>query len=313
MGKTLVDLKISQDVILRGRLYEPESNLIKGIVIIVHGMAEHIDRYDSFMQKLCDNNYIVIGYNQRGHYQTIVDYKDYGFISELDGFDYLLNDLSNVFKQIKDKHPKLPIFIFGHSMGSFIAQRFGQLFSTKVNGLILCGTGLNNNLMLRTARLLSKCIIKVKGPRHKSKILDKMTFGSYNKNFKPNRTNFDWLNTIDSEVDKYVEDKYCGGIFSAAFFRDFFSMLITINNNNELISKDIPILLVSGKDDPVGNMGKSVNKLYNEYIRLKIKDVNMKLYEGRHEILQDIEKEIIINDIILWLDMHLIENEVSDL
>lgn len=311
MGKTLVDFQVSQDVTLQGRLYQPVTDLIKGIVIIVHGMAEHIDRYDNFMKQLSNNNYIAVGYNQRGHFEAINSYNDYGFISELDGFNYLLNDLSTIFKQLKDKHPELPIFIFGHSMGSFITQRFAQLHSTKVNGLILCGTGVNNNCTLRFARLLSKIITKIKGPRHRSKLLNNITFGAYNKKFKPNRTEFDWLNTIDSEVDKYVEDKYCGGIFSASFFRDFFNMLITINNNNELISKDIPILLISGKKDPVGDMGKSVNKLFNEYVKKEIKDVNIKLYEGRHEILHDINKDKIIKDVITWLDMHLDKDEVD--
>lgn len=305
MGKTVVDFQISQDVILKGRLYQPKSDLIKGIVIIVHGMAEHIDRYDNFMKQLSENNYIAVGYNQRGHFETITDYNDYGFISELDGFNYLLNDLSNIFKDLKDKHPGLPIFIFGHSMGSFITQRFVQLYNLKPNGIILCGTGVNSNFKLASAKTLAKIIVKTKGPRHKCKLLDNMTFGSYNKKFKPNRTDFDWLNTINSEVDKYIKDDYCGGVFSATFFRDFFNMLISINKDNDLITKDISILLISGKEDPVGNMGKSVNKLYNKYVQLNIKDVNMKLYEGRHEILHDVSKEEIINDVILWLDMHL--------
>lgn len=304
MSKILIDFQISQDVILKGRLYQPESASIKGIVIIVHGMAEHIDRYDNLMTQLSANNYIAVGYNQRGHFEGINDPKDYGFISELDGFSFLVNDLTTIFKQLKDKHPELPIFIFGHSMGSFITQRFGQLQGSKIDGLILCGTGVNNNFKLKTAKLLSKWIVKFKGPRHKCKLLDKMTFGAYNKLFKPNRTEFDWLNTIESEVDKYIEDDYCGGIFSAAFFRDFFNMLITINNNNELISKDVPVLLIGGKEDPVGNKGKSVEKLYNEYLKFKIKDVSMTLYEGRHEILHDIDKEKIINDVIAWLNLH---------
>ncbi|MFA5220340.1 MAG: alpha/beta fold hydrolase [Bacilli bacterium] len=311
MDKTLIDFQISQDITLKVRLYQPESPIIKGIIIIVHGMAEHIERYDNFMKNLADNNYVAVGYNQRGHFETIKNESDYGFISELDGFNYLINDLSNIFKHFKDKHPELPIFIFGHSMGSFITQRFGQLYSTKANGLILCGTGVNKNYTLKAAKFLSKVIIKFKGPKHKSKFIDNITFGSYNKHFKPNRTDYDWLNTIDSEVDKYVEDKYCGGIFSTAFFRDFFNLLITINNNNELISKDIPILLISGKNDPVGCMGKSVKKLYNDYKDLNIKDVQMNLYEGRHEILHDVEKGKIIDDIINWLDTHLHKDNIE--
>lgn len=277
----------------------------KGIVVICHGMAEHIDRYDYFSEKLVNAGYIVFGHNQRGHKDTIARDQDYGYMSDNDNFQILVNDLASIIDIIKKEYPSLPIYLFGHSMGSFVSERMIQIYPGKINGLILSGTSKNPQAIVAMGLFISKIIAFFRGPRYRSKLINSMSFGSYNKKFKPNRTESDWLNRNNEEVDKYVNDKYCGGIFTTGYFRDFFRGLNKITKNNKLIEKDLPIFIISGSEDPVGNMGKDVTKLYEIYKELEIKDVTLKLYEGaRHEILLENMKEEVISDCISWLNDH---------
>lgn len=277
------------------------NNIGNKIIIICHGMAEHFERYYNFANELIKNNYIVFGYNQRGHYLT--DSKDnYGYMDDKDNFEILVKDLNFFINYLKDKY-NLPIYLFGHSMGSFVSTRFVQIYNNKlISGLILSGSGLNNNFLLSFGISLGKIIKTFKGKKYRSKLLDKITFGSFNNKFKPSRTPFDWLNTDKTEVDKYINDEYCGGIFTVSYFIDFFKGCKKISKNFSKINKDLPILIISGLDDPVGNMGKGVTKLSNKIKKFN-SDIQIKLYQNaRHEILLERDKDIIIRDIISWLD-----------
>lgn len=274
----------------------------KAIVLIVHGMCEHIERYIDFMEFLKEHNILAIGYNQRGHYLGIEKEEDYGFLREKDGFGLLLSDLNNVYLNVKDKYPKTPIFIFGHSMGSFITQRFIQIHNYKLAGVILSGTGRNPSLILNLGAFLTKLIILFKGPRYKSKFVIKLTFGSYNKKYKNRRTSVDWISSDPKEVDKYLADPWCGGAFSTAFFRDFYQLMSRVNKDNRLLQPLFPVIMLSGDMDPVGNYGKGVTKLYNIYKKKNI-DVSMKLYpNARHEILRDNSQDEAKADIINFIE-----------
>ena len=289
------------DKILRGYHWF-NSSPSKGIVLLVHGMAEHIDRYDEFASKLVEAGYRVYGYNQRGHKDTEPDVNDYGYMSDNDNLLVLLNDVKEYVEIIKNKHPNLPLYLFCHSMGSFIGQRFIQLYSSKIDGIVLSGSSRNSKLMVKSGNLVAKIVTKKRGRRYRSALLDKLSFGSYNKPFKPNRTRVDWLNRNPDEVDKYMNDPHCGDIFSASFFKDFTNLMNETINNDHLIRKDLPILLVAGNNDPVGNMGEGVVKLFTIY-RNNGLNVELNLYpEARHEILLEENKDEVFNTIIKWLD-----------
>lgn len=277
----------------------------RAVVILVHGMAEHIERYDAFASRLARAGYVVYGHNQRGHKGTIQSKEDYGYMHDKDNFRILVADLYEMAEHVQKEHPALPVFIFGHSMGSFVTQRFVQLHGSRISGIILSGSAKYPNALLRAGITLSKAIVRFRGARHRSKLLDNLTFGKYNKHFRPNRTAFDWLNRDEAEVQKYIDDEYCGGIFTAGFFRDFFRGLKTINNNFELVPKELPMLLLSGSDDPVGGPVKLIKKLYETLRKLEIKDLEFKLYEGaRHELLLELNKEEVMNDCLDWLNKH---------
>ena len=215
-------------------------------IIVVHGMAEHIERYEEFLNKLLDNGYNIIAYNQRGHFLTDSE-ENYGVLGKFnhpedenlssnDGFMNMIYDLDFFINLAKTENSG-QIFLFGHSMGSFVVTRYLQLFPDKIKAAVICGSGKNSQIKLIMGNLISKLICKFKGENYRSKFIDNLSFGSYNKKFKPNRTSFDWLNTVNEEVDKYINDKWCGGIFPAAFFRDFTKLMYRINKNNRLTNR----------------------------------------------------------------------------
>lgn len=272
----------------------------KKAIILCHGMAEHIDRYEQFAKILVKNEFIVFGYNQRGHKFT--DGKEnYGFMGDCDNFNILVSDVNEIIEYIKVKRPGMAIYLFGHSMGSFVSTRVSELYGEKLSGVVLCGTGRNPNLILNLGATIASIIRLFRGKKHRSKLIDGMAFGAFNKKFEPNRTDFDWLNTNDIEVDKYIDDEWCGGIFTVKYYHDFFKGCIKVTKNLKNIRKDLPLLLIAGDQDPVGNMGKGVMDVYNDLINLNC-NAKVKLIEGaRHEILLEDKKEEVISEILTFL------------
>lgn len=304
MKTEIKTLNLSQDGNIQCfKWFNENSENYQGIVLICHGMAEHIERYTGFAEFLTNAGYLVYGYNQRGHKGSIASKEDYGYMSDDDNFKILVHDLLEISELIKADHPNLPLFIFGHSMGSFVTQRFIQLHGAKIDGVILSGSAKQPNLLINMGYIIARIICRFKGNRYRSKLLDRLSFGKYNNNFKPYRTEFDWLNRDELEVDKYINDEYCGGIFTAAYFKDFLKGLKNINHNYELVRKDLPMLLISGSKDPVGGPKKYVNNLYETYKKMEIVDLELKLYDdARHEILLELIKDDVMQDCLNWLN-----------
>lgn len=275
-----------------------------GLIVLVHGMAEHIERYEEFANFLVTKGYIVYGYNQRGHKGSILSYDDYGYMSDEDNFSAMLHDIDLVVDDAKKTYPDLPVYLFGHSMGSFLSTRYIELHSVKLNGAIICGTGLSPLPVLKLGRFFAKGIMKSNGRRYRSEFINNLAFGSYNKKFEK-RTDCDWLNRNQEEIDKYVADKYCGGIFTVSFFHDFFNCMIDIQKNFDIIPREFPILLISGTMDPVGGYGKQVTKLYKKLRSKGFSDVIEILYkDARHEILKELDKKQTLEDVNFWLEKH---------
>lgn len=281
----------------------------QGVVLIVHGMAEHIERYVDFIKLLTDQGFVVFGHNQRGHKGSISSKDNYGYLGDFVTFETLVSDVNEIVDEIKKGFPQLPIFLLGHSMGTAVCTRFSQLYGKKINGIILSGAMKNPMLLLKMGAFFASLIKFLKGPKHRSNFIDKLTFQKYNSGFKPNRTAYDWLNRDEQEVDKYVNDEYCGGLFTVSFFKLFFQELQIISKNYELIPKDLPIFIASGSNDPVGGYSKDVTSLFEKLKQIQIKDVNFKLYDqARHEILLEQCKVEVRNDFINWLLSHLPKN-----
>ncbi|NMA84681.1 MAG: alpha/beta hydrolase [Epulopiscium sp.] len=276
----------------------------KGIVQIAHGMAERASRYDYFASVLVKEGFIVYAHDHRGHGRSATSIEDLGYISDNDGFSDMVMDMKSVTDIAKMENPNLPIILFGHSMGSFLAQRYIQLYGNEIAGVILSGTNGKQKSLVNVGILLSKIIIAFKGRRASGKRLDKLTFGHYNHRFKPNKTKFDWLSRDEEEVRRYVEDPYCGTLFPASFFHDLYKGTKMIHQKDNLaqIPKGLPIYIFAGDEDPVGEYGKGVISLYKTYESLGIRNVSYKLYSGgRHEMLNEINKDEVIRDVIAWI------------
>lgn len=280
---------------------------IKGVVQIAHGMAETAKRYEGLAKVLTSNGYIVYANDHRGHGKTAGNLDNVGYLGNKDGFELLVKDMYQLSTIIRTEHKDLPLFLLGHSMGSFATQRYMMLHGDKLKGVVLSGSSAGQALLHKIAFLLAEREVKKIGRKARSKKMNKLTFGNYNKKFKPNRTEFDWLSRDHAEVDKYMADPYCGGIFTAGFFSDFMTgfKVIDEDSNVALVPKNLPILIFSGDQDPVGNYGKGVRKLYNKYKKNSIKDVTLKLYSGgRHEMLNETNKEEVMTDVLNWLDLY---------
>jgi alpha-beta hydrolase superfamily lysophospholipase len=281
-------------------------NQIKAAINISHGMAETAARYERFAGILTKSGYAVYAADQRGHGRTIKDPAHAGEAGA-DALNSMLGDLHQLSGIIKEEIPASPVFLLGHSMGSFLARGYIARWGAQLKGAILSGTGGPADLMTVIGQGVAYLEKMRVGATGRSNLLNTLSFGSFNKQFQPARTDFDWLSRDAKEVDKYIADPFCGGIFPAAFFFDLLKYLRQIDNQDQLlkIPKDLPLYLFSGQKDPVGANAEGVKKLIKIYEKLGIADLSFKFYEdGRHEMLNEINRDIVIADVIKWLDAH---------
>lgn len=278
----------------------------KAVVQLAHGMAEHIARYSGFAQKLVDAGYAVFGNDHRGHGKTAESMENIGYFADADGFNVVVEDMKLLTDTIKQEHPGLPVFLFGHSMGSLLSRSYITRYGENLKGVVLSGTAASPGLLGIVAVLLAKIECKIKGRKVPSNFLNSMVFGAFNKPYKPARTDFEWLSRDTEQVDLYVNDPYCGGVFTAGFFFDLFTGLnemFTAENTNK-VPKELPMYIFSGEMDPVGGKkGHMVKKTFETYKNAGIRDIEIKLYPGgRHEMLNETNKEDVYKDIIEWFD-----------
>ncbi|MBT3312632.1 MAG: alpha/beta hydrolase [Desulfobacterales bacterium] len=289
--------------------WSPEEKVnVKGVVQIAHGMAEHGARYESFAEVLVDEGFAVYASDHRGHGKTAGSKEEIGYFADTKGWNKVVDDMQELTTTIKKENPDLPVFIFGHSMGSFLLRNYIYLYGDLIHGAILSGTGGDPGVLGNLAILISKLEIIRIGKKGRTKLMNKLTFGSFNKHFKPNRTEFDWLSRDEEVVDNYINDPFCGKIFTAGFYKDMMFGLKQINQKSNILKtpKDLPIFLFSGDMDPVGSNGKGVIQVYNAYNSMGMRDVSYKLFHGgRHEMLNETNREEVFQDIISWINKRL--------
>lgn len=277
----------------------PENNAdIKGVLMIVHGMAEHTDRYLDVAKYLCEKGIAVYMHEHAGHGRSIKTHEDLGWFGEKDGNEKITDDVYTVLKTVKKNHPDKKLVIWGHSMGSFVSRRFCAKYPDAADAFIFCGTS-GANPAAALGAMIADMIGKIKGSHYKSTFINNLAFGSYNKKFNGS-TGFEWLSVDQENIDKYVADDLCGYLFTAYGYRDLFKLLGSVSSNAwyEAVPKDKPIKLISGQDDPVGNYGKGVQEVYEKLKSTGHNNVTIKLYEGlRHEIHNEKEKAVIYADI----------------
>ncbi len=277
----------------------------RAIVQIIHGIAEYIDRYDEFMSFLADNGIIAVGTDHLGHGKSIESDEQTGFFAYENGWDYVVRDEEVLRLAMHENYPELPIIVFGHSMGSFMARTLLIRYPDAFNAAIISGTGNQGAALVNGGLIMGNLVTGLKGAHHYSKFLNNLAFGSYNKIYDNPKTEYDWLSRDEANVQKYIDDPLCGFIPSCSLFRDMMTGVKFITNKKNLtaMNKDMPVYFMSGDMDPVGECGKGVQKAYNNFLEAGMKDVSIKLYPGgRHEMLNEINKDEVYTDILAWLD-----------
>lgn len=274
------------------------------ILQIVHGMAEYIDRYDEFARFLADRGILVVGDDHLGHGQSVREGEPYGYFCRDDAAAILVRDEHRLKKMTQEKYPGVPYLLLGHSMGSFITRNYLLRYGSGIDGVIIMGTGMQPKPLLLCARILVAVQKALYGDRHVSRLVDKVAFGVYNKKIESPGTSFDWLSRNEDNVRRYVNDSLCGFIFTVNGFQTLFQLIYNLHDMEKLrrMPADLPVFFMAGEEDPVGDYGKSVEKVYESFRELGMNNVQMKLYPAdRHELLNEVDREDVYGDIYRWI------------
>lgn len=277
----------------------PESE-IKAVLQIAHGMAEYIDRYDNFARYLNKEGILVVGNDHLGHGKSVGSDDELGVVTHKKGNEAVLGDMHALTTLIKKENPDVPYFLLGHSMGSFYTRQYLCEYGAELTGAIIMATGHQPKGLVIGGRAISRIISIFKGWNYPSQFVHNMAFGSYGKGIDNKRTDLDWLSTDSKEVDKYIDDKYCGFVFTLGGYKAMFEGINKLSKKGYLdkMPKELPVLFLAGDGDPVGDCGNGVRTVFQSFKDMGMENAECKIYEGmRHEILNEQEREIVYNDV----------------
>ena len=296
--------------------YVPEGDEeVRCVVQIVHGMAEYVERYEAFAEYLTARGYVVTGEDHMGHGKSVGNDGKFGYFCEQDPATVLVRDMHRLKKATQALYPNVPYVILGHSMGSFIARNYMFRYGTGINAAVIMGTGMPPRKVLTLSKAIAEMQRIFLGPKHVSKLIDKLAFGKYNSEIDNPQTPADWLSRDRERVDKYIADPLCGFTFTANGFSTLFELILRLHRqeNLERVPKDLPVLLISGTADPVGDYGKGVRRSYDSLRAVGLTDIQLKLYEGgRHELLNETNRGEVAQDVYNWIEetvLHVSEQE----
>ena len=295
--------------------WEPESTP-KAAVQFVHGLAEHAKRYERVAEALCKEGYICYGEDHHGHGKTAGDLTEATLAGNAgvlgpNGWSGVVNSLHELSKVIKKENPDIPLFIIGHSWGSWLTQDYIQEWGNELKGAIISGTmGKVGKLVIKGGKIIIKGEMKKRDITAPSEKMHKMNFKTNNRDWddEEGATGLEWLSRDKAEVKKYIEDPWCGFISPARLWYEFLNGFEKIwDKENELkIPKDLPIFIIAGTMDPIGSKNKTIKPLIKRYETYGIKDVTHKFYENaRHEIFNETNRDEVFKDVIDWLNSHI--------
>ena len=283
--------------------WEPESGEPVGILQIIHGMAEHVERYEDFAAFMTGKGFVVTAEDHLGHGGSVTDGK-YGYFCRQDPATVVVRDVHRLKKLTQEKYPGVPYFILGHSMGSFILRNYLFRYGKGIDGAIVMGTGMQPKALVVGLKLMASVGCLFGKSEKPSSFINKMGFGAYNNKIENPRTSNDWLTKNNDIVDKYNEDPLCGFTFTCNGFKTLAELILrlTKKENLEKMPVTLPVFFVSGKADPVGDYGAGPEKVYRSFIDEGMQKVEIKLYEGdRHEILNETDHETVYEDVYGWI------------
>lgn len=282
--------------------YTPAEVPVRGVIQLSHGMCEYVCRYEPMIDVLTTARYAVCGNDHLGHGDTSPG--SYGFMAEKDGYRYVLEDLHTMNTLGHEKYPGTPYYLLGHSMGSFYARWYGEKYPETLDALIISGTGGPSPIM-PFGKVLASVLAAIRGPKYISGLMVQASMGSYCKKIENPSSGNAWLSRDPQVWEKYAADEKCSFSFSVSAYRDMLTAYTHVNRKAwaESLRKDLPVYIYSGSDDPVGNYGKGVMKVYAMLKEAGMQDVSCKLYPGgRHEMHNETNKEQVFEDLLNWLD-----------
>lgn len=274
----------------------------RALVMIAHGMAEHSGRYERFAEALVGAGFEVYAHDQRGHGLS-AEPDQLGHYADQDGWNKVVRDLASLNHHMRQQHPGLPIILFAHSMGSYIAQSYLMQHSCSVQGVVLSGSNYQPVALYRSAELIARFERWRQGPRGRSALIERLSFGSFNRAFRPLRTTFDWLSRDPAEVDRYVADPLCGFRCSNQLWLDLLGGLQQISEIDNLaqIDSQLPLLVIGGACDPV-SQGQRLEDLAGALRKAGLARVELRIYPGaRHELLNETNRDEVVGDLLQWL------------
>ena len=288
---------------IHAELFIPSDNNIKGVVQISHGMMDYIGRYQGMADALCKAGFAIAGNDHLGHGDSVATPDDYGFFASKGGYRYVIDDVKKMNDLIRKEIPDVPVVLLGHSMGSFIARLYALDYRDSIDGLIIHGTA-GPNPATGAGKLLVKILRAIKGERHRSKFVCSLADGGYNKGFDPAEGDGAWLTRDPSMVADRVGNPKNDFIFTLAGYEDLFNFLGNCNSSSwfRQFPKDLPTLVISGKEDPVGGFGKGVQYVYDNLAKNGA-NVELKFFEGaRHELFNETNCDEVFSYLVAWLE-----------
>ena len=277
---------------------------VKAVLQIAHGMVEYVDRYHEFAAFLADKGIYVVGHDHLGHGQSVNSEAEYGYFPQPDGNKMVIGDIHKLRKLTEEKYPAVPYFMLGHSMGSFLLRQYLTMHSNGLAGAIIMGTGHQPLMILKAGQFVCKITALIKGWKYRSELVNSLSFGSFNKKFEPAETPKDWVTSYKPIRDVYVKDPLTSFTFTVGGYYQMFEGMKVLDTKGsvEKIRKDLPVFFVAGADDPVGDFGKGVQRIFEKYKAAGIQDVEIKLYkDDRHEILNETDREVVYEDLYSWI------------
>ncbi len=284
--------------------WEPENTEVIGVLQIVHGMAEHVDRYEAFAEYLTQKGFVVTADDHLGHGKSVQEGGIQGYFCKQDAATVVVRDVHRLKKLTQEQYVGVPYYVLGHSMGSFILRNYLFRYGKGIDGAIVMGTGMVPAPVALLLKIMASVGCLFGKSEKPSKFIDGIAFGANQKKIENPRTNFDWLTKEEAVVDKYIEDPDCGFVFTCNGFKTLGELILRLHkkSNIEKMPVTLPVFFVSGEDDPVGDYGEAVKKVYKSFVDEGMQKVSIKLYPGdRHEILNETDKETVYEDLYEWL------------
>lgn len=284
--------------------WKPEGE-IKGIIQIIHGVTEHILRYEECAKFFTEKGFVVVGNDHIGHGESIAPNTEPMYFGKDGSWNFVVRDMKKCMELTKQKYINTPYYMIGFSLGSFVLRTYLIDYNNdKIDGAVIIGTGDISKIEANIAMYMANKEAKKVGEEHTSPVIKQLTFDTYNKKFKPNKTDFDWLCASEEQLDKYIKDSKRGKALSAGLFRELlYGMKYTSDiKNMKKMNKELPVIFLSGDKDPVGKEGNGVIKTLKKFEKIGMKNAKIKLYAGlRHDILHEDSRYKIYTDIYKWI------------